>query len=114
MPNGSGATGLRSASGPLRQGQPSPLRLTPTVTVERHSSITVSTATLIAALVLATCSAAFSISGLTSIFAGAFWPVIGLGVAFELGKLSAVAWLGHAETQTSVRYGSPLPPSSPS
>jgi len=28
-----------------------------------------------------------SAGGLTSIFAGAFWPVIGLGVAFELGKL---------------------------
>ena len=69
--------------------------VTPTVTVERHGSVTVTTATLIAALALATCSAAFSISGLTSIFAGAFWPVIGLGVAFELGKLSAVAWLGH-------------------
>jgi len=28
-------------------------------------------------------------------FAGAFWPVIGLGVAFELGKLSAAAWPGE-------------------
>jgi hypothetical protein len=54
----------------------------------------VAAATLVAALALATCSAAFSINGLTSIFAGAFWPVIGLGVAFEIGKLSAVAWLG--------------------
>jgi hypothetical protein len=32
---------------------------------------------------------------LLRIFAGAFWPVIGLGVAFEIGKLSAVAWLGQ-------------------
>ena len=55
----------------------------------------VTAATLVAALSLATCSAAFSISGLTAIFAGAFWPVIGLGVAFEIGKLSAVAWLGQ-------------------
>jgi hypothetical protein len=55
----------------------------------------VAAATLVAALALATCSAAFSISGLTSIFAGAFWAVIGLGIAFEIGKLSAVAWLGH-------------------
>jgi hypothetical protein len=39
---------------------------------------------------------------LTSIFAGAFWAVIGLGVAFEIGKLSAV------------RYGSRSPPWSPS
>jgi hypothetical protein len=74
-----------------------PRTVTETVTVERHDSVTVTTATLIAALALATCSAAFSISGLTSIFAGSFWPVIGLGVAFELGKLSAVAWLGRVQ-----------------
>jgi hypothetical protein len=63
------------------------------VTVERRLPWTA--VALLAALALATCSAGFSISGLTSIFAGAFWPVIGLGVAFEIGKLSAVAWLGH-------------------
>jgi hypothetical protein len=62
-----------------------------------------STITLLAALALATCSAAFSISGLTSIFAGAFWPVIGLGVAFEVGKLSAVAWLGHRHGTAPLR-----------
>jgi len=77
--------------------------VTPTVTVERHSSDTVTTAPLIAALTLATCSAAFSISGLTSIFAGAFWPVIGLGVAFELGKLSAVAWPGQRNGAHALR-----------
>ena len=60
-----------------------------------QGSVTVRAATLVAALALAACSAAFSISGLTSIFAGAFWAVIGLGVAFEIGKLSAVAWLGQ-------------------
>jgi hypothetical protein len=58
----------------------------------------VTTATVVAALALATCSAAFSISGLTSIFAGATAAVIGLGIAFEVGKLSAVAWLGHVST----------------
>jgi len=61
-----------------------------------HPSHTVTLAALAAALALASCSAAFSISGLTSIFAGAFWAVIGLGVAFELGMLSTVAWLGRA------------------
>jgi len=55
--------------------------------------------TFLAVLSLATCSAAFSISGLTAIFAGAFWAVIGMGVAFELGKLTAVATIGR-------RYGS--------
>jgi hypothetical protein len=60
---------------------------------ERHGLITA--ATPVAALALASCSAAFSISGLTSIFAGATLAVICLGVAFEIGKLSAVAWLGR-------------------
>jgi hypothetical protein len=51
--------------------------------------------TLAAALGLATISAYFSITGMTSIFVGAFVPVIGMGVALEAGKLAAVAWLGH-------------------
>jgi len=53
----------------------------------------VTLATVTAALALATVSAGFSITGMTAIFAGAFWPVIGMGVALELGKLSAVAAL---------------------
>jgi hypothetical protein len=57
---------------------------------------TVTAATLLAALALAACSAAFSISGLTTIFAGAVWPVIAMGVTFEIGKLSGVAWLGRS------------------
>jgi hypothetical protein len=36
-----------------------------------------------------------SITGLTIIFAGAFWPIVGMGTALELGKLSAVAALGQ-------------------
>ena len=40
--------------------------------------------TLLAALALATVSAGFSIYGFTSIFVGAFWSVIGMGVALEL------------------------------
>src|SRR6266436_8779514 len=46
-----------------------------------------------AALALAAASAGFSITGMTSIFVGAFWPVIGMGIALEIGKLSAVAAL---------------------
>jgi hypothetical protein len=49
--------------------------------------------TLLAALALATVSAGFSIYGMTSIFVGAFWPVIGMGVALELAKLRAVTWI---------------------
>jgi hypothetical protein len=32
---------------------------------------------------------------MTAVFAGAFWPVVGMGTALEGGKLSAVAWLGR-------------------
>jgi hypothetical protein len=85
--------------------------VTPTVTPEGPRTVTatvtpnrsIATVTLRAALALATCSAAFSTRGLTSIFAGAFWSVIGLGVAFEIGKLSAVAWLGHRNGARALR-----------
>jgi hypothetical protein len=62
--------------------------------------------TLAAALGLATVSAGFSITGLTNIFVGAFWPVIGMGIALEVGKLSAVAWLGrHQGTALKAALG---------
>jgi hypothetical protein len=51
-------------------------------------------ATLAAALALAAVSGSFSVVGLTGIFAGSFWPIIGMGAALEVGKLPAVAWLG--------------------
>jgi hypothetical protein len=64
-----------------------------TTNIPRQSAITFATFT--AALALATCSAYFSIVGLTAIFAGSYWPVVAMGVALEIGKLSAVAWLGR-------------------
>src|SRR5215470_17578014 len=72
-----------------------PVTPSPAVTV---TSVTppitpVTVCTTVAAL--ATVSAGFSITGMTAVFVGAFWPVIGMGVALELGKLSAVAWLGR-------------------
>jgi hypothetical protein len=60
-------------------------------------------ATMTAALSLAAVSAGFSITGLTNIFVGAFWPVVGMGMALELGKLSAVAWLGRQEGSRALR-----------
>src|SRR5260370_10005697 len=71
------------------------IKVPPTVTVTpaRHRAPVVTAVTLVAALALATVSAGFSITGMTSIFFGTFWPVLGMGVAFEAGKLSAVAWL---------------------
>jgi len=65
----------------------------PQVTVTRRSMTAVKRAAFIAALSLACVSAAFSIDGLTAIFAGAFWPVIIMGAVLEAGKLVAAAWL---------------------
>jgi hypothetical protein len=65
----------------------------PEATVTRRSATPVKLAAFIVALVLACVSAAFSIDGLTAIFAGAFWPVIIMGAALEAGKLVAAAWL---------------------
>jgi hypothetical protein len=65
------------------------------VTVVRNGGRGITGATLTAALALATVSGGFSITGMTAVFVGATAPVIGMGIALELGKLSAVAWLGH-------------------
>jgi hypothetical protein len=65
----------------------------PAATGARRSMSPVKLAAFVAALALACVSAAFSIDGLTAIFAGAFWPVITMGAALEAGKLVAAAWL---------------------
>jgi len=62
------------------------------VTAERHH---IDRLTLLAALALASVSAGYAIYGMTSIFVGAFWPVVGMGLALELGKLRAVTWIGR-------------------
>jgi hypothetical protein len=64
--------------------------------------------TLTAALGLATVSGGFSITGMTSIFVGAYWPVVGMGLALEVGKLAAVAWLGHQRGMASWRLRAAL------
>src|SRR6516164_3033486 len=63
------------------------------VSAVKHRRTPVTFATLSAAVALTSVSAAFSIDGLTAIFAGAFWPVIAMGTALEVGKLVATAWL---------------------
>jgi hypothetical protein len=73
------------------------------VAAPRHETA-VTIAALIAALSLAACSAGFSICGLTAIFAGALWPVVAMGAALELGKLSAVAWLGQRHGGRALQY----------
>jgi hypothetical protein len=69
--------------------------LMPETAVTRRSVTPVKLAACIVALALACVSAAFSIDGLTAIFAGAFWPVITMGAALEAGKLVAAAWLSE-------------------
>ena len=65
----------------------------PQTAVTRRSITPVKVAAFIVALALACVSAAFSIDGLTAIFAGAFWPIIIMGAVLEAGKLVAAAWL---------------------
>ena len=75
--------------------------VTPTVTEipgatgTPSSKTFVKLAAFIVALALACVSAAFSIDGLTAIFAGAFWPVITMGATLEAGSLSPSAWLAE-------------------
>jgi hypothetical protein len=69
------------------------VKVMPGASITRRSMTPVRLAALIVALALAGVSAAFSIDGLTAIFAGAFWPVITMGAALEAGKLVAAAWL---------------------
>jgi hypothetical protein len=86
---------------------PAPIAITPPllagrdITVARNGGAGITVVTLTAALALATVSGGFSITGMTSIFVGALYPVVGMGIALELGKLSAVAWLGHQRSSTS-------------
>lgn len=59
--------------------------------------------TFLAALMLATVSGGYSIFGMASIFTGAMYPVIGMGVALEIGKLSAVSWFGADRGSRTLR-----------
>ena len=67
----------------------------PGATGTPSSKTFVKLAAFIVELALACVSAAFSIDGLTAIFAGAFWPVITMGTTLEAGKLVAAAWLAE-------------------
>ena len=49
--------------------------------------------TLFVALVISTVAEFYSIVGLTSIFAAAFWPVVIMGAALGVGKVTAAVWL---------------------
>jgi hypothetical protein len=49
--------------------------------------------TLLVALILSTIAAWYSIIGLTAIFAGAVIPIIIMGSALELAKITTTVWL---------------------
>ena len=49
--------------------------------------------TFLAAFMLSTIAAYYSIVGLTTIFMGAFWPILIMGVGLELAKLVTTSWL---------------------
>jgi hypothetical protein len=49
--------------------------------------------TFLAAFMLSSIAAYYSIVGLTTIFMGAFWPIVIMGVALELAKLVTTSWL---------------------
>jgi hypothetical protein len=76
--------------------------------IARRGASAVTVCTMVAALSLATVSAGFSITGMTAIFVGAYWPIIGMGVALEAGKLSAVAWLGRHQATAAWRLKAAL------
>jgi len=48
---------------------------------------------LISALALSAVSGYYSIIGLTTLFASAFWPVVIMGTVLEVGKLVTASWL---------------------
>jgi hypothetical protein len=98
------AIGAPPATMPLPTPPPQAGRVDiPAVTAARNGAGGVTVATFTAAFALATVSAGFSINGMTSIFVGALYPVIGMGIAIELGKLSAVAWLGRYQGSPALR-----------
>ena len=59
---------------------------------------------LVVALVISAVSAFYSITGLTAIFAAAFWPIIIMGSALEIGKIATTVWLHKYWSQAALRY----------
>lgn len=49
--------------------------------------------TLFVAIIISACAAYYSIVGLTAIFSTAFWSIVIMGSALELGKLTGAVWL---------------------
>jgi len=60
--------------------------------------------TLITALIISISAAAYSILGLTAIFASAFWPVVILGASLEVGKIVTTLWLHKHWDRARLQY----------
>ena len=61
--------------------------------MQKHKILAV--VSFLTGLTLSIVCAYFSIIGLTTLFSGAWWPVVIMGSALELGKLVTVSWLYH-------------------
>ena len=59
---------------------------------------------LTVAISISTVSAYYSISGLTAIFSGAVIPIIIMGSALEIGKISATVWLHKYWDRASIQF----------
>jgi hypothetical protein len=86
-----------------RKRRTTPHKTAPTQKASHWAPQHVHVTTFLAALMLAVVSGGYSIFGLASIFTGAMLPVIGMGLALEIGKLSAVAWLGEGRGSRTLR-----------
>lgn len=60
--------------------------------------------TLSVAILISIVAAYYSVLGLTSIFAAAFWPVVIMGGALETGKVVAAVWLHRNWKRASLSY----------
>lgn len=59
---------------------------------------------LIVAIVTSIVSAYYSVTGLATIFAGAFWPIVIMGSTLEMGKLTAALWLHKNWVRAEIQY----------
>ena len=66
--------------------------------------------TLVVAIVISIVAAYYSILGLTAIFAAAFWPIVIMGGALEIGKIMTAVWLHRNWKRASWAYKSYLIP----
>ena len=67
--------------------------------------------TLLVALTISAIAEYYSIVGLTAIFSAAFWPIVVMGAALGVGKLTAAVWLKLNWTRASWVYKCYLVPS---